>query len=159
MAGDGDESRLNRFLSVRYVDARARRSSDVDLDPVFGHSVEHSGGPFDHHDRRRPVDVEIVELRRAAEPVGVHVHKRCTATDAAMGAGEHERGARHRSAHPELVAETAGEGGLARPKFTVECHKIAGFELPGDPRPELGHVLWGFNLELHRSTRSCRRVA
>ena len=90
------------------------RPVDLDVEPVGGDGVDEPASPLDDDDAAGEVDVEVVELDRLAEPVGVDVHERRAADEARVGAREHEGGAGHRAADAEPLADPAGERRLAR---------------------------------------------
>lgn len=71
VTGQGDVARLDLRGLVTAV-----RAHDVDLKPVIGDAVGKVGAPLHDDDGCREVDVEIVELHGAAQPVGVDVHER-----------------------------------------------------------------------------------
>ena len=88
---------------------------DPHLDPVVGQPLGDPLAPLDHGDRlvERGVEVEVVELGDAAEPVGVDVHQRRPVAERRVHPRDHERRRRDVAAHAEPGAEPLGERRLA----------------------------------------------
>src|SRR5664279_4501226 len=125
-----DGERLYRFfgkiIRCRLLAARVCRTSlrlvtdsitgsggsrDINVQPRFADAVEQPSTPFDDDDGCVEVDVEIVELYSAAQPIGIDVHKRrgirCRIIESRMRACEHESGARHSSTDAEGFTDRA----------------------------------------------------
>ena len=93
-------------------------ADDVDLEAGLGEPLGQPLAPLDHGDGlvERGVEVEVVELGDAAEPVGVDVHQRGAADLARVHPRDHERRRGDRPADAEPGAEALGERRLARPR-------------------------------------------
>ena len=104
--------------------ARARSAPRAGLGEPLGQAL----APLDDGDRvvERGVEVEVVELGDAAEPVGVDVHQRRAVAQRRVHPGDHERRRRDVAAHAEAGAEPLGERRLAGAELAGEHHQVAG---------------------------------
>jgi len=71
--------------------------------------------------------------------VGIACARTCIAGEVRVRAREHERGALHRSAHAEAVADAARERRLARAERAREQHEVARAEPAGELPAERLH--------------------
>jgi hypothetical protein len=127
------------------------RPNDVDLEPVVGNAVEKSCAPFDHHYRSLEVDIQIIELDRAAEAIGIHVHQG-HAFRTRMRPCQHEGRAGYRASHAERSSETPRERRLASTQLTVQQHEVTRAQPGCHASAELLHVVGSRNRELDHGT-------
>ncbi len=118
---------------------------------VVGKSLGEPLPPLHDRDRllERRVEVEVVELLDATEPVGVDVHQRRPALQRGVHAGDDEGRRRDVTPHTQSGADPLGEGGLAGPEVTAEDDQVAGREHGGEPSAERARVIAGSRLDLH----------
>ena len=101
------------------------------------------------------VQVEVVQLGRAAEAVGVDVHERHPAVaPRPVLAGDDERRRRDGPGHAEAPGQAAHEHGLARAQRPGEDHQVARAEPVGEPLAERLGVGGGRQLDLGVQRRS-----
>ena len=83
--------------------------------------------PLHHGDRigDRRVQVEVVQLGGAAQPVGVDVHQRRAAGGGAVDPGQHEGRRDHRPVAAQPAADALGQGGLAGAQITGGDDQVA----------------------------------
>jgi hypothetical protein len=154
--GEGERAGFVELLAVLGELVRARRPSALrvrcvqrpgrarELDEQMGVAqlLDDVASPFDDHDRVREigVEVEVVDVRAAAQPVGVHVHEGGAAHLARVDPGDHEGRGGDGAAHAQPFAETLGEGGLAGAERSVEHEQVARTEEPGEPAREIARA-------------------
>ncbi len=116
---------------------------DPHLDPVVGQPLGQPLTPLHHGDGlvQGGVEVEVVELGDAADPVGVDVDQRRAVGQRGMDARDHERRRGDVATDPEPCAESLGERRLARTQPARQHHHIAGPEDPGQCGAERAHRL------------------
>ena len=116
-------------------------ADDPDLQPRLGQPLGDPLSPLDDGDRlvERGVEIEVVELVGAAEPVGVDVHQRRAAGHRRVLAGDHERRRGDVAAHREPRADALGERRLAGAELAAEHDQVAGPELLGEGLAEGAH--------------------
>ncbi len=92
-----------------------------DLEAVLAQALGEAVAPFDdgHGVLQGGVEVEVVELGEAAEPVRVDVHQRRAAHQRRVHPGDDEGRGRDRAAHPEPLGDALGQRRLARPRSPV----------------------------------------
>ena len=112
---------------------------DFDVEKVGGETLGETAAPFDQHDRTREIDVEVVELGRAAEAVGIDVHEGDGAGLALVGSGDDKGRARNRADHTKALADTACHCGFTGTEWPGEQNHVAGFEQARQVEPKLMH--------------------
>ena len=124
-------------------------ADDVDLQPRLREALGQPLAPLDDGDGlvEGGVEVEVVELGDAAEPVGVGVHQRRSPDLAGVHAGDDEGRRGDRAADAEPGAEPLGERRLAGAERAGEHDQVAGRELAGDGAAEAAHRLGVGRLE------------
>jgi hypothetical protein len=105
--------------------AGAGRTLDLNVEPRRRDAVKHAPPPLDDDDATRKVNVEVVELERAGEPVGVDVHEWRSVDQARVCAGEDKGRTGNRSAHSKTFTDAAGECGLACTERAGQNEKVA----------------------------------
>src|SRR5579859_312489 len=118
---------------------------DGDLEPVGGQSFGKAAAPLDHGHRGRHglVQVQVVDLGGAGEPVGVGVHQVRAPGQRRVHPGDHERRRGDRPAHPEAGPDALDQGGLARSQPANEDDQVAGPEQARQPPAEGPHRVRG----------------
>jgi hypothetical protein len=134
---------------------------DRDLQAVLRQAFGQPLAPLDHGDRAGCVRVEIqvVHLADAAEPVGVRVHQRGPGSgQRRMDPGDDEGRRGDRPAHPESLADALHQGRLARPERTGQDHQVSGAQPGGQLAAQVAHGGVGGDAQFGRhAPRSVRK--
>src|SRR6266571_953478 len=121
-----------------------------DLQAVVGEPLNHALAPLHHGDRTVEigVQVQIIDLGRVAEPVGIDVHERGPGSLRWMHAGDNERGRGDRTAHLKTIADALSKGGLACAERPGEQHQVASTEMGCEAAAECAHLAGAAHLDL-----------
>jgi hypothetical protein len=135
---------------------------DRDLQAVFRQAFGQPLAPLDHGDRggHVRVEVQVVYLADAAEPVGVRVHQRRPGSgQGRMDPGDDEGRRGDRPAHPESLADALHQGGLARPERPGQDDQVSGAQPGGQLAAEVAHGGVGGDAQFGRhAVRSVLRI-
>jgi hypothetical protein len=134
---------------------------DRDLQAVGRQALGQPLAPLDDRDRAGHVRVEIqvVDLADAAEPVGVRVHQRRPGPgQRRMDPGDDEGRRGDRPAYPESLADALHQGGLARPERPGQDDQVSGAQPGGQLAAEVAHGGVGGDAQVGRhAPRSVRK--
>src|SRR5690606_9738488 len=130
------------------ADVVAGLAVDVDLQAVFGQPLDQALAPLDDRHRllQRRVEVEVVHLQVAAEPVGVGVDQRRATAERRVDAGDDERGRGDRPPHLEPFGDALHGRGLPGAERARQDQQVAGAEQGGQPRAVRAGLLGGAQL-------------
>ena len=114
----------------------SRTTSSRSSAQVLGEAV----APLDDRDAVVDVgvEVEVVELEGAAEPVGVDVHQGRATDERGVHPGDDEGRRGDRPADAQPVADPLGQGRLPGAQATGEHDEVAGAQQPARAAPKPG---------------------
>jgi hypothetical protein len=116
---------------------------DPDLETGLRQPLGDPLSPLDdgHGVLERGVEVEVVELVDAAEPIGVDMHQRRSAVEGWVLPGDHEGGRGDLAPHLEPLTDALRERRLSGPQLTAEHDQVTGAELLREGLAERPHRL------------------
>src|SRR5690606_32750822 len=114
---------------------------DANPEVLVGELLGPPATPLHQGDRllQARVQIQVVNLGHAAEPVGVRMHHGQLPAPLriwSMDSRDDEGRRRDATAHSEPLADALSEGRLAGTQWPVEDHEIAGAQHGGHPAPE-----------------------
>ena len=141
-AGHPDRPRLVAS-PARFRGGRGGRGPrrDRDLQEAGGQALDQVLAPLHDGDRavHVRVQVQVVDLGPAAQPVGVGVHQVRPAAQGRVHPGDDEGRRGHRAAHAQPGADALGQRRLARPERPGQDDQVTGAQQPGQALPQLAH--------------------
>jgi hypothetical protein len=137
-----DRSRFDEII-IEVVGGTALGTLNHGLEPRFRDAVQHACTPFDHNDRVSEVDVEVIQLKRRSEAIGVNVDERRTVDDAGMRSCENKRRAGHGATNPEALTDASGERCFASSQRTGQHQDVARAKVTTKLLAERIHLIRG----------------